>query len=263
MAKTVLTDLQFSGGAKATGLPAPTADSDAVPKVYVDGLLEGLAWKDNVRVATQANLSLASPGATIDGVTMVVGDRVLVKAQTTASENGIYVWNGAAVAMGRSSDAQASADFNNAVVSVDEGTDASTAWRCSTLNPVIGTDSIAFGSFGGSVPAASESTSGTAKIATQAQVDAGTDDATIVTPLKLATWAGRVKKVAADVGDGSSNQIDITHNLGTRDITVAVYRKTSPYDEVLCDIGHLDTNTVRLTFATAPTAAQFRAVVVG
>lgn len=263
MAKTILTDLTFAGGARPTGIPDPVSDTDAVPKSYVDGQINGLAWKDDVRVATQANLNIASPGATIDGVTMEVGDRVLVKEQTDATENGIYVWNGAAVAAGRSGDASASADFNNAVVGVDEGTDAGTSWRCSTLNPVIGTDDIAFGTFGTGAAQATESTAGIAKIATQTQTDAGTDDQTMVTPAKLAAYAGRLRKVSQSFGDGSATQYDITHNLGTRDVAVAIYRTSSPYDEVVMDVGHLDTNTVRITASAAPTSNQFRAVIVG
>ncbi len=61
---------------------------------------DGSNWsRQSARVATQSSLNLASPGAAIDSVTLVNGDRVLVKAQTTASENGLYTWTGAASAM--------------------------------------------------------------------------------------------------------------------------------------------------------------------
>lgn len=263
MAKQIFTSLNFNGGATATGLPAPTDAADAANKAYVDASLEGLAWKDDVRVATQADTNLASPGATLDGIAMVVGDRVLVKTQTAAAENGIYVWNGAASAMGRAPDADTGAALNNAVVSVNAGTDVGTTWRCSAVNAVIGTDAIAWAPFLAGAAPASETTAGVAEIATQAEVDAGVDDARIVTPAKLAAWAGRLRKYSASFGDGSATQYDLTHNIGSRDVTVAIYRTTAPYDEVVCDVGHLDTNTVRLTFAAAPTANQFRAVVMG
>lgn len=263
MAKQVFADLNFNNGAKVTGLPTPVDPADAAPKSYVDNAVEGLAWKDNVRASTQGDLNLASPGATIDGVTLAVGDRILVRLQSTASQNGIYVWNGAAVVMGRASDASTGAELNNAIVAVDQGTDAGTSWRCSTVNAVVGTDPIAFEAFAAAVPSASESTAGKAEIATQAEVDAGTDDLRIITPAKLAAWAGRLKRVAAPIGDGSATQFDVNHNLGTRDVTVAVYRNSSPYDEVIADVGHLDTNTVRINFAAAPTANQYRVVVVG
>ena len=68
------------------------------------------------------------------------------------------------------------------------------------MNAVVGTDAIAFEAFAAAVPAASESTAGKAEIATQAEVDGGTDDLRFITPAKLAAWAGRLKRVASLVG---------------------------------------------------------------
>lgn len=262
MAKSVVSDLDFGGVAKATGLPAPSSSSDAATKGYVDSAVEGLAWKDSARVATQANVNLASPGATIDGVTMAANDRVLVRSQTTGSENGIYIWNGAAVPMTRSPDASTADELEQAVITVEEGTSAAASYRQTTINFVLGTGSPAFSTFGTATGAASESTAGVAELATQAETDAGSDDARIVTPLKLATYSGRAKRYGTDVGDGSATQYTVTHNLGTRDVTVSVRRNSGNYDEVMTQVEVLTTNTVRLTFATAPTSNQFRAVVV-
>lgn len=263
MAKQVFTTLAFNGGSTVTGLPTPTAASDAAPKSYVDNAIEGLAWKDDTRVATQADTNLASPGAAIDGVTMTVGDRVLVKAQAAGAENGLYIWNGAASPMGRAPDATTGGQLNNAVVSVGAGTDAGTTWRCTSVDAAVGTDAITWQPFLAGAAPASETTAGIAELATQAEVDAGVDDTRIVTPAKLAAWTGRLKKYSVSFGDGSATQYDITHNIGSRDVTVVIYRVSAPYDEVVADVGHLDTNTVRLTFASAPTANQFRIVVVG
>ena len=91
MAKKIFTDLDFQSVSKVINLPTPSASGDAASKSYVDSLVEGLAWKDSCRVATQSNLNLASPGATIDGISMASQDRVLVRSQSTTSENGIYV----------------------------------------------------------------------------------------------------------------------------------------------------------------------------
>src|SRR5574343_1048193 len=105
MSKHILTNMDFNGVARILNLPDAIAAGQPVTFDQLNSAIEGLSWKDNVRVATQGNINLASPGATIDGVTMVSGDRVLVKAQTTQADNGIYIWNGAAVAMTRSLDA--------------------------------------------------------------------------------------------------------------------------------------------------------------
>jgi len=67
--------------------------------------------------------------------------------------------------------------------------------------------------------------------------------------------------VSATVGDGTNVQIDVTHNLGTRDVGVTVYRNVTPWDEVIPDVQHLSVNVVRLIFSAAPASGQFRCVV--
>lgn len=75
---------------KITNLAEPTADSDAATKYYVDAARSGLDVKGSVKAATTANITLSGT-QTIDGVALSVGDRVLVKDQSTGSQNGIYV----------------------------------------------------------------------------------------------------------------------------------------------------------------------------
>jgi hypothetical protein len=261
MSKPVLSDLDFGGVARIINLPAPAAANDPARLADLNSALEGLAWKDSARVATQSNLNLASPGATIDGITMATNDRVLVRAQSTTAQNGIYTWNGAAVAMTRSLDANTSAELEQAAVNVEEGTSASVTYRQTAVNFVLDTDPIAWTTFGQASPSASEITAGIAEIATQAEVDAGVDDARIVTPLKLATWSGRLRRFASDFGDGSATQFDFNHNFATRDVQVEVSRTASPWDSVFCDISRPSTNAVRLNFAAAPTANQYRVVI--
>lgn len=263
MARLVLTDLDFNSTSKVTNLASPSATGDAATKGYVDSLVEGLAWKDSVRVSTQGNISLSSPGSTIDGITMATSDRVLVRVQTTGSQNGIYIWNGASTAMTRAIDASTFAELEQAVVSVEEGTDANTTWRQTVVNGTLDTTTITWGSFGTSAPSASETVAGIAELATQAETDAGTDDARIVTPLKLKTWSNAPKKFQATIGDGTNTSYTVTHNLSSRDLTVNVYRNSGNYDEVLCDVEHTSTTVVTLKFTSAPTSNQYRVVIVG
>ena len=262
MAKKIFTDFDFQSVSKVINLPTPSASGDGVPKSYVDSLVEGLAWKDSVRVSTQANLNLSSPGATVDGITMASQDRVLVRSQTTASQNGIYIWNGAAVAMTRSLDATTFAELEQAVTTVEEGTSAATTWRQDQINGTIDSSTISWVAFGTSAPSASESTAGIAELATQAETDAGTDDARIITPLKLATWSGRIKKFSVSIGDGSATSYTVTHNLASRDVHVTVYN-ASNYEEVITDVAHTTTNTLTVIFATAPSSDAYRVVVIG
>ena len=263
MARKFFTDLDLQSVSKVINVPTPTAAGDAVPKSYVDSAVEGLAWKDSARVGTQSNINLSSPGATIDGVTMASQDRVLVRNQSTQSENGIYVWNGSAVAMTRSLDASTFAELEQAIITVEEGTDAGTTWRQTEINGVIDTNNVIFSSFAAAAPAASETTAGIAEIATQAEVDAGTDDARIITPLKLASWSGRIRKYAASFGDGSATSYVITHNFNTRDVTVVVFPNSGTYDNVEVDVGRTSVNEVTLVFATAPASNAYRVVVIG
>lgn len=263
MARKFFTDLDLQSVSKVINVPAPTAAGDAVPKSYVDSAVEGLAWKDSARVSTQSNVNLSSPGATIDGITMASQDRVLVRNQSTQSQNGIYIWNGAATALTRSLDASTFAELEQAIITVEEGTDAGTTWRQTQINGVIDTNNVIFSSFAAAAPAASETTAGIAEIATQAEVDAGTDDARIITPLKLATWSGRIRKYAASFGDGSATSYVITHNFNTRDVTVVVFPNSGTYDDVEVDVGRTSVNAVTLVFATAPSSNAYRAVVIG
>lgn len=121
-------------------LAAPTDAADAANKAYVDGVMEGVDWKDNVRVATTANITMSGT-QTIDGVAVVAGNRVLVKDQSTASENGIYVV--AAGAWSRASDANTGLELELAVVRVREGTaNGLKEYRCSSYDITLGTTAI-------------------------------------------------------------------------------------------------------------------------
>jgi hypothetical protein len=75
--------------------------------------------------------------------------------------------------------------------------------------------------------------------------------------------SGSVLRYSADVGDNSSTSIVVTHSLGTRDLTVKVYDKTTPYQVVEPDVYMTSTTTVTLTFSVAPTTNQYRVVIVG
>lgn len=192
---------------------------------------------------------------------MVSGDRVLLKDQSTAAENGIYIWNGAASAMTRANDANTAAELEQAVTSVEEGTNASTTWRQTSVNFTLGSGSVTWIVFGSGTSAASETTAGIAELATQVETDAGTDDARIVTPLKMKTSTLLTKMATALIGDGAATQYDLTHNFNTRNISIVVRRNSSPWDEVIVDREASDANTARVRFSVAPSSNAYSVTV--
>lgn len=105
----------------------------------------GLSWKDAVRVQSGTNVTISSPGANVDSIAMNNGDRVSLIAQSTASQNGLYIWNGSAVAMTRTIDANSGMTILQATYSIEEGTYADQIYMCSTNAPItIGTTSLTF-----------------------------------------------------------------------------------------------------------------------
>lgn len=123
-------------------------------QTQLNSLQTGMFWKAAVRVATTANGTLATDfenGDTVDGVTLATGDRILIKDQSTATQNGIYVVNTSG-APTRATDFDAGADnLAGATVSVQEGTvNAEKKFTCSTNNPItIGATNITFVDAGG------------------------------------------------------------------------------------------------------------------
>lgn len=220
----------------------PSSGQDAATKTYVDNVAAGLKWKDNVRVASTGNLAVASAvvnGATIDGVTIATGDRVLLKSQTAPAENGIYL----AVASGaasRSSDADSAAEVKNAVVRVSEGTaNADTMWQMVTDAAItLGTTALTWTQF----------TAGQA-------YSAGTGLSLVGTVFSVDTSVVTRKFAANCVV--TTNPQTFNHALGTSDVDVVV-QEVSTKKIVYADVVVTDANNVSVDFGGAPSAAQYR-----
>jgi hypothetical protein len=156
-----------------TNLADPVNPQDACTKAYADAARTGLDVKASVRAATTANITLSGT-QTIDGVSVIAGDRVLVKNQTTGSENGIYVV--AAGSWSRATDADANAEVTAGLFTfVEEGTaNADSGWVLSTNAPVtIGTTSLSFAQFSG----AGQITAGAGLTKSGNTIDVATADA--------------------------------------------------------------------------------------
>ena len=137
---------------KITNLATPTADGDAASKSYVDGVSQGLDVKDSCVAATTANITISTAlnnGDTLDGVSLSTNDRVLVKDQSTASENGIYIVGSSPA---RADDLAAGADAAGMFTFVEQGTvNADNGFVCTSNkgSAVVGTNNLAFSQFSG------------------------------------------------------------------------------------------------------------------
>jgi hypothetical protein len=190
-------DLQTN---KIVNLTDPTANQEAATKAYVDAQVAGgvIDFKESIRVATTSNGTFASAftaGQTVDGVTLVADDRILLKNQSTGNQNGIYdvTASGAPV---RSSDANTSAEVTTGMFAfIEEGTsNADTGWLLTTTGSItLDTTALTFEKF-----------SQTGQLLGDLVAGAG-----------LTKTAETVDVVAATSGGLTANANDITINLDT------------------------------------------------
>ena len=290
-----------AGTYKITNLGAPTNSTDAATKAYVDAVSEGLHIHAAADVYVAANVTIATAleaGDLIDGVTLTPGMRVLVNGQTTQSENGIYVVQASGGPL-RALDFDtalevASGDF----IFVSSGTlYGNTGWVQTFSPATIGTDAISFTQFsgagtytagaglnltgtvfsadvtptsgnaslinsGGAIEVKTDTSRGLSVDTNGLGINAGTGLTFSSGALAFASGYG-VRKYAVSIGDGAATSYTVTHNLGTKDVTIQVYDNSSPYAQVEADVEHTGSNTATIKFAVAPTTDQYRIVVVG
>lgn len=263
-----------AGTYKITNLADPTSSQDAATKSYVDASAQGLSVLGSVRAASDATLNLAGTVSVVGGVTLADGDRVLVKSQTTATENGIYSFNGTTSKLVAST-VPADIDIKEGSYAlVEEGTYAAQGW--------IVTGFVAGASTWTQFSAAGEYTAGNGIDITDGAISAVVNTAAGMSlnssgiainagsglefdvstgALKVNGFSTLASKFSDYVGDGASTAVAVTHGLGTKDVQVSVYEVSSG-DDVIVDITRTSDNVVTLGFAVAPTTNAYRVVVV-
>ena len=232
---------------------APSNSADVATKSYVDATKEGLDVKDSVRVATTANITIASDlnvGDTIDGVTLADGDRVLVKDQSSGSENGIYV---AGATPARASDFDEDSEVTaGAFFFVEEGSvNADSGFVVSTDGTItVDSTSIAFTQFSGTGQIVAGDGLDKSGSTLSVNVDdstleissdtlqikstyAGQTSITTLGTITTGTWNGSTIAVA-NGGTGATSAADARTNLG-----LAIGSDVQAYDAQLADIAGL------------------------
>lgn len=242
---------------KITGLADPTLANDAANKNYVDLARQGIAQKDACLVATTINITLSGT-QTINGVGVVAGDRVLVKDQSSAAQNGIYVC--AAGAWARSSDADTAAELNDGATTwVQQGTtNPNSAYTQNATITTLGTDPVVWVLQNQS--AAYLAGNGLNLVGSTFNVVAGTGiiadgTSTRINPAVVARGFTAVLSTSA-------TSYVVAHNLGTQWVLCQVVHNISPFDVVDADVELTDANNLTVRFATAPTANDYRVVAV-
>jgi hypothetical protein len=140
------------GGFKITGLATPVSGTDAVNLSYVNAVTAALTIKSPCRMASNSNTTISAPGANTDGIVNVVGDRILLKNQTLGQENGIYIFQGAAVPMTRATDYDTSGEVaaGNFFFITEGVNNQDSGWVMTTDNPItLGTTPLVFQQFSG------------------------------------------------------------------------------------------------------------------
>lgn len=257
---------------KLTNVTDPSGAQDAATKNYVDGIaIAGASYKTAVRAATTAALAAntynngaAGVGATltgnvngalaaIDGYTPVAGDRILVKNEATAANNGIYsvttVGTGSVpYVLTRVVDNDQTNEIANAATFVENGTvNGNQGFIVVGQGPyTIGTTAITWTQFTGA-----------------AELTAGTGITITGKTIALATLNG---KAMGTFGDGATTTFNLAHNFGLAnayDALVQVWDISgAPYQQEQPDIYCVDGNTVRAIYGVAPATNTKRVVCV-
>jgi hypothetical protein len=278
---------------KLTNLADPVASQDAVNLRTVQNMLSGLSIRTGVYYATAAPLpsnsysngssgvgatltATANGALSVDGVAVQVGQRILVKDEATAANNGIYVVTAKGDAsnpwiLTRATDSDQAGELGPGLLVPVEAPTGLTAGAANnqkvfiSLAPspfTVGTSGITFASVGTTYTAGTGLTLSGNQFSLSVPVTVANGGTGATSPSSARGNLGATGKYAADIGDGSSTTITINHGLGTQDVHVAVYDKGT-LAAVETDVTIVDANNVSLGFSAAPSSNSYRAVVIG
>jgi len=214
----------------------PTADAHFAIKSYVDGVAQGLDIKEAARVATTANITLSGT-QTIDGVSVVADNRVLVKNQSTASQNGLYLCK--ASSWVRTDDLATGSDASSVFVFISEGSTQSDQGFVCTADKgsaVVGTNNLAFTQFsgGGNLTAGD----GLDKSGNEFSVDLKSNGGLVIESTEVAVDLGASSITGTlAVGDGGTGATSAS--AARTALGLAIGTNVQAFDQQLSDIAGL------------------------
>lgn len=259
-------------GQKITALADGTAGTDAATYGQLLQLLNNQSFKDPVRAASTADLTLSGT-QTVDAVVLAAGDRVLVKDQTAGAANGIYVV--AAGAWVRATDFDTSAEaIPGTVLSTQEGAaNGDKLFMLATNGPItLGTTALVFSPYGASTGEIGVAGAGLTKTGSTYDVGAGSgitvaaDSVAVDTSVVARKVTGTLPATTGGIFTVSGSAVTINHQLGNASPTVTVRYGSAgaaPGQLVEVDDTAPDVNNVTLTLPSAPAANVYAFSIVG
>jgi hypothetical protein len=247
------------GGQRITGGAPGIASTDFATVGQASDIANNLGFK-LVKAASTANVAIASTGngATIDGVALATGNRVLLKDQTDGTQNGIYSVGTSSLT--RATDADSASDLPpGTIVVVEQGTaNADKMWMLTTNSGyVMGVTALVFAPYGN---APNPYTAGNGINITGQVISAVAGSGILVTSGGIAVdptvYSKHVEMSVPAPGSGTA--VTLTHSLNRRPVPIAVM-ETSTGDKVTPGINYPDANSVTLDFSVAPTNGQYTA----
>jgi hypothetical protein len=242
LVNTTATTVNFAGAATTLSIGAATGTTTI-----------------NNDAVVQGNLTVNGTTTTVNS-TVVTVDDILIELGSVASPTNTTAEGGGLSLLGTTNKTITWGVANTAWTSSENFNIVTGKTYKINGTDVLSSTTLGSGVTGSSLTSVGTITSGVWNGTTIAIANGGTGASTAAI---AKTNLGFTTKYAADIGDGTATSITVTHGLASSDVQVYIYEKAAPYGQVFADVAHTSSSVVTLSFAVAPTSAQYRVVVIG